>query len=343
MPKIMNIRIGAKVSITHNLDQEAGIVNGTKGYVKVVHNNVVIIEEEHTKTLIPVTKVKQKIHVSKTNKTYYRVMFPLMLSWVSTIHRGQGFTVDVLHTYLDNSVFADGQAYTALSHVQKLENLHLKELNVSAFKTSSVVREIMTTAKEENLLKTVGIEIKQKRCKKDSLTPQVIKTSGCSIPIICDTSKKQSNPQSDPQQNDNTDNTDSDELVSVTEKIDAKMKSLGKEIFCLHLFMKPINTKKLADLCSVHKPTFNMMMYYQQSSPSYFTESSDIVETRYVFPNSFLKEYVPVKTPGDGNCLFHAISISLNGTLNLTRHLRLLAAFVMIQNKTKFLEIIQAD
>ena len=57
----MNICIGAKVSITRN--QEAGIVNGTKGYVKVVHNNVVIIEEEHTKTLIPVTKVKQKIHV----------------------------------------------------------------------------------------------------------------------------------------------------------------------------------------------------------------------------------------------------------------------------------------
>ena len=61
----------------------------------------------------------------------------------------------------------------------------------------------MTTAKEENLLKTVGIEMKQKRCKKDSPTPQVIKTSGCSIPIICDTSKKQSNPQSNPQQNDN--------------------------------------------------------------------------------------------------------------------------------------------
>ena len=150
----MNIRIGAKVGITRNLDQEAGIVNGTKGYVKAVHNNVIIIEEEHTKTLIPVTKVKQKIHVSKTGKTYYRVMFPLMLSWVSTIHRGQGFTVDVLHTYLDKSVFADGQAYTALSRVQKLENLHLKELKASVFKTSSVVKEIMSLAKEKNVLKT---------------------------------------------------------------------------------------------------------------------------------------------------------------------------------------------
>ena len=48
---------------------------------------------------------------------HYRVMFPLMLSWVSTIHHGQGFTADVLHTYLDKSVFADSQAYTALSRV----------------------------------------------------------------------------------------------------------------------------------------------------------------------------------------------------------------------------------
>ena len=30
MPKIMDIQIGERVSITQNLDQEAGIVNGTK-------------------------------------------------------------------------------------------------------------------------------------------------------------------------------------------------------------------------------------------------------------------------------------------------------------------------
>ena len=69
----------------------------------------------------------------------------------------------------------------------------------------------------------------------------------------------------------------------------------------------------------------------------------DIVETKYVIPNSFLKEYVPIKTPGDGNCLFHAVSLSLNGKLNLTRHLRLLAAYSIVQNRDKFLQIIQAD
>ena len=71
MPKIMNVQIGAKVCITWNLDQEGGIVKTIEGFFKSVHNNVVIIEEEQTKILIPVTKVKQKIYVSKTNKTFY--------------------------------------------------------------------------------------------------------------------------------------------------------------------------------------------------------------------------------------------------------------------------------
>lgn len=62
------------------------------------------------------------------------------------------------------------------------------------------------------------------------------------------------------------------------------MKSLHKEIFCLQLFMKPTNTRKLGDLYTVHKPTFNMMMYYQKGSPSYFTQSSYIVENDMHFP-----------------------------------------------------------
>lgn len=59
--------------------------------------------------------------------------------------------------------------------------------------------------------------MKHKRCKNDSMTPQVIKSSDCSIPSICNTSRKQSNPQSDTQQTD-TDNADTDEFVSMTEK-----------------------------------------------------------------------------------------------------------------------------
>ena len=97
-------------------------------------------------------------------------MFPLMLSWVSTIHCSQDFTVDVLHTYIDNSVFADGQTNMALSRVQNLENLHIKESNYLAFKTSFTVTEIMNFVAEKNLLKTIPTEPKIIKCSKTKVS-----------------------------------------------------------------------------------------------------------------------------------------------------------------------------
>ena len=140
LSRSLQIRIGAKVSGTQNLDQDSGVINGTRGFVKAVHRKVVIIEEEHTKELIPVTKVKQKIHIMRTNGTYYRVPFPLILSWVSTIHKGQGSISDTLHGYIDEAVSADGHAYTATSRVRRLEDLHITKLHPDAIKTSSTVR-----------------------------------------------------------------------------------------------------------------------------------------------------------------------------------------------------------
>ena len=145
LPRLLEIRIGAKVSVTQNLDQGNGVINNTRGFVQ---RKVVIIEEELTKELIPVTKVKQKIHIMRTNKTYYKVAFPLILSWVSTIHRGQGFTIDTLHAYIDETVFTDGQVYKAISRVRRLEDLHIKKLHLDAFKMNSTVRGLMAMARD---------------------------------------------------------------------------------------------------------------------------------------------------------------------------------------------------
>ena len=105
--------------------------------------------------------------------------------------------------------------------------------------------------------------------------------------------------------------------------------------------MKPIDIQKVTDLCTVHKQTFQSMHYYQHTPTSIFNQSEDITETKYIFHNSLLKEYIPVKTPPDGNCLFHAISTALNKALNLSRHLKLFASFVMLQKRHTFLSIIQ--
>ena len=40
-----------KVNITHNLDQDGEIINGTRRYIKVIHRKVVIIEEKQYKNI----------------------------------------------------------------------------------------------------------------------------------------------------------------------------------------------------------------------------------------------------------------------------------------------------
>ena len=77
IPTGMDIGISTKVSITCNLDQEGGIVNGLRGFAKPAYRNIASADEE-TDSLIPVTKVKQKLLVTKTHRSYYIVIFPLM-------------------------------------------------------------------------------------------------------------------------------------------------------------------------------------------------------------------------------------------------------------------------
>ena len=70
-------------------------------------------------------------------------MFPVIPAFAMTIHRVQGATLtgDV-HVLLNKEVFADGQAYVALSRVQRLSQLHLWCLERTAIKAEpSVTRE----------------------------------------------------------------------------------------------------------------------------------------------------------------------------------------------------------
>ena len=259
-------------------------------------------------------------------------MFPLILSWVSMIHWGQGFTIDILHVYIDGTIFADGQAYTAPSRVRRLKNLHIKKLDCSAFKTSEIVIEIMSTAKEENILKSIPM-------KRRNTVPAGVNLSRECVPKANDTE-----PMSDAKKKiNNTSYLASTHVCPQMQSVHSQMAHLGQSVLHLILFNKPINMDYLRQICTVYQLTIGSMVYYRTKLTLLYSCTDDVIETKCDIPQSFMNEYIPIKTPGNGNCLFHAVSIALNGTQNVTRHLCLLLISVFVLNINTFMSIISKD
>ena len=56
---------------------------------------------------------------------------------------------------------------------------------------------------------------------------------------------------------------------------------------------------------------------------------------------SFTSQYVPVRTTGDGNCMYNTISIALHGTEEYTAHLRTITVYSLLENKEHMFEVMK--
>ena len=136
VPEILKLKIGTQVMVTRNVNSELKLANGTRGVVVNMFPDHVVIQ-----TLHGYREIRPFECINENDKHLVYSAIPLKLAWAVTIHKAQGVTLDCCKIDIGDSLFAYGQAYTALSRVKNLNGLCVMNIAKSAFKTHPDVLE----------------------------------------------------------------------------------------------------------------------------------------------------------------------------------------------------------
>jgi len=133
MPRQIRVKVGARVVLTRNLDVSRGLVNGAIGTLLDINERYLQVRFDGVPEAEFVMRVRQRIE-GKEAGIVVQYQFPLELAWALTVHRVQGMTLAKVYVLLDDTFFANGQAYVALSRVRHLHDLHLLAFDPQAIK-----------------------------------------------------------------------------------------------------------------------------------------------------------------------------------------------------------------
>ena len=165
--KTLNVKVGARVMVSTNIDVGDGLTNGAMGTVSGVilkqnRLDVILVQFDSDRIgieakacskykhidskSVPIHKIEAIFKPKKGCKVRVsRTQFPLYLCWAVTIHKCQGMTLPeiVVDMTREKGRFKDGQAYVAFSRVTSLENLHIINSTCTQTHASQSVAEEM--------------------------------------------------------------------------------------------------------------------------------------------------------------------------------------------------------
>lgn len=127
-PQEVQLKKGALVVLTKNIDADRGLVNGAQGVVagfnKLCSSSeyAVPIVRFNNGTVASIREAMFEVKIGRDCATRYQI--PLVLGYAISIHRSQGMTLDRVQMKLAN-VWECGQAYVALSRASTAAGLYL--------------------------------------------------------------------------------------------------------------------------------------------------------------------------------------------------------------------------
>jgi ATP-dependent DNA helicase PIF1 len=115
----LELCVGAQVMLLVNLDQERGLVNGSRG-----------ILTGYSPSGLPIVKFAIGSVIIDVFQWWLpegvgRSQIPLKIAYAMSIHKGQGATLDSALIDIGSNTFTYGQAYVALSRCRTLEGLYV--------------------------------------------------------------------------------------------------------------------------------------------------------------------------------------------------------------------------
>jgi uracil-DNA glycosylase len=124
----LELCVGAQVMLIANIDQDRGLVNGSRGViagyspgglpmVRFIGNTDSTIIDLHSWWL------------SEPDDSIGRAQIPLRIAYAITIHKSQGATLDSALIDMGSGTFDYGQAYVALSRCRSLESVYIWKID----------------------------------------------------------------------------------------------------------------------------------------------------------------------------------------------------------------------
>lgn len=129
-PTKLEFRLGAQYILTYNLSVKQKLTNGSRcvyiggGKMRFVTGKVLDLE-----------RVPQRFGV-QDGLTLIRLQMPYRLGYAISTHGSQGMTLDSAIIDIGKDVFANSQAYVALSRVRSLQALHLLRFDETRIKAN---------------------------------------------------------------------------------------------------------------------------------------------------------------------------------------------------------------
>jgi len=132
------LKIGTKVMLTKNLNQEAGLINGSMGVIMSFSNGNPVVRFDNGIEIL-VNKLKHELHVGN-NIVATATQLPLIIAYAFTAHKIQGVTLQ--NAIIDcSNAFCEHQIYVMLSRVKTLDGLFLVNFNKNKIKVNKEVIE----------------------------------------------------------------------------------------------------------------------------------------------------------------------------------------------------------